>query len=222
MSTVLVIGASRGIGLELVRQCLAAGDKVVATVRGEAAGAALRQLGAHVVSLDVAQLHSVAGLAWQLDGWQFDQVFYAAGVFGPRTQGMQPPSEEEFKNVMATNVLGPMQVLPQLLDNLAPGARIGLLSSRMGSMSLRQNPAGWLYRASKAALNSVSRDIALALDGQALCVALHPGWVRTDMGGSEADIDVQTSVAGLRQVLAGLRPQHSGHFYNYDGERLPW
>lgn len=222
MAHVLVIGASRGIGFEFVRQHLANGDQVVATARDEAGLARLRQAGATALKLDVADMVSVAGLAWQLDGHQFERVVYVAGVYGPQTQGLQPPSEADFNAVMHANVLGPMRVIPQLLDALAPGARIGLLSSRMGSIGLRANAAGWLYRASKAAVNSVMKDIALTLDGRALCISLHPGWVRTDMGGSEADIDVQTSVAGMRQVLSKLNAEHNGAFFNYDGSPLAW
>ena len=201
---------------------LAQGDQVVATARDGASRERLAAQGATPIELDVADVRSVAGLAWRLDGYQFERVYYVAGVFGPRTQGLQPPSELDFDAVMHTNVLGPMRVVPQLLDVLAPGARIGLLSSRMGSITLRANAAGWLYRASKAALNSVMRDIALVLDGRALCVSLHPGWVRTDMGGEQGDIDVATSAAGLRQVLGQLSPAHNGRFFNYDGESLAW
>jgi NAD(P)-dependent dehydrogenase (short-subunit alcohol dehydrogenase family) len=89
-------------------------------------------------------------------------------------------------------------------------------------MGLRANPSGWLYRASKAALNSVLKDASLALDGRALCVALHPGWVRTDMGGAEADLDVAESVATMRRTLAALTPADNGGFFNHDGQPLAW
>ncbi|MBB3195576.1 SDR family oxidoreductase [Roseateles terrae] len=222
MTQVLIIGASRGIGLELVRQHRASGDQVVATARDEESLQRLRALGATAIKLDVSDVASIAGLAWQLDGFQFNRVMYVAGLYGPRTIGLQPPSQADFDAVMHTNVLGPMRVLPQLLDALAPDARIGILSSRMGSMTLRANSAGWVYRASKAAANSVMKDMALALEGRALCVSLHPGWVKTDMGGQEADIDVATSAASLRQVLDGLTAADNGAFFNYDGKPLPW
>ncbi len=222
MTQVLIIGASRGIGLELVRQHRDAGDTVVATARDEESLTRLRTLGATAIKLDVSDVVSIAGLAWQLDGFQFNRVMYVAGVYGPRTMGLQPPSVADFDAVMHTNVLGPMRVLPQLMDALAPDARIGILSSRMGSMTLRANSAGWVYRASKAAANSVMRDIALSLDGRAFCVSLHPGWVKTDMGGQEADIDAPTSAASLRRVLDGLKPGDNGQFLNYDGTPLPW
>jgi NAD(P)-dependent dehydrogenase (short-subunit alcohol dehydrogenase family) len=222
MAQVLIIGASRGIGLALVRQHRESGDQVVATARDEESLQRLRALGATAIKLDVSDVASIAGLAWQLDGFQFNRVMYVAGLYGPRTIGLQPPSQADFDAVMHTNVLGPMRVLPQLLDALAPDARIGILSSRMGSMTLRANSAGWVYRASKAAANSVMKDMALALEGRALCVSLHPGWVKTDMGGQEADIDVDTSAASLRQVLDGLTAADNGAFFNYDGQPLPW
>ncbi len=225
-SSVLIIGASRGIGLEFVRQYRAAGDRVVATARSEEGLAVLRALGATALKLDVAldvnDGASAAGLAWQIDGHQFDLVVINAGVIGSRSEGLQTPTEAEFDTVMHTNVLGPMRVLPQLADALAPGARIAILSSRMGSIGLRSSAASWLYRASKAAVNSVMKDASLVLAGQASLCSFHPGWVRTDMGGAGADIDVQTSVAGMRTVLATLKPEHSGSFFNYDGQVLAW
>jgi NAD(P)-dependent dehydrogenase (short-subunit alcohol dehydrogenase family) len=124
--------------------------------------------------------------------------------------------------VMRTNVLGAMRVLPQLVDALAPEARVAVISSRMGSIGERSANSGWLYRASKAAVNSVLKDVSIALGNKAICVSLHPGWVRTDMGGSGADIDVVDSVGGIRRTLAGLTPADTGSFFNFDGTRLGW
>jgi NAD(P)-dependent dehydrogenase (short-subunit alcohol dehydrogenase family) len=218
----LVVGASRGIGLELVRQYRAAGVAVTATARDEAGLARLRALGARPLKLDVRQTLSVAGLAWQLDGEAFDAVWHAAGVYGPETRGLQAPTPADFDAVMQANVLGAMLVLPQLTEVLAPGARVAVLSSRMGSIGARTSSGGWLYRASKAALNSVLADVALAWQGRALCVAVHPGWVRTDMGGPQADLDVARSAADLRTLLAGLGPAEHGAFLDHAGARLPW
>jgi NAD(P)-dependent dehydrogenase (short-subunit alcohol dehydrogenase family) len=222
MPAALVIGASRGLGLEFVRQYRAAGLQVVATARSDAGLAAINELGATALKLDVADTASASGLAWQIDGHQFDEIVLNAGIYGPRTAGLQTPTQEDFDAVMHTNVLGPMRVLPQLVDALAPKARLGIVSSRMGSISLRTSASGWLYRASKAAVNSVLKDASLALDGKAICISLHPGWVRTDMGGASADIDAPTSVAGMRKVLAGLTDADNGAFFNYDGQPLAW
>jgi NAD(P)-dependent dehydrogenase (short-subunit alcohol dehydrogenase family) len=92
----------------------------------------------------------------------------------------------------------------------------------MGAIGSRTGNSGWLYRASKAAVNSVMKDAALALAGKATVISFHPGWVRTDMGGSGADIDAATSVAGMRTVLASVKPADTGCFFNYDGQRLNW
>ncbi len=222
MKHVLIIGASRGLGLEFVRQYREAGDRVVATARSEQGLEALRLLGAKPLRLDVADVASCAGLAWQIDGETFDVMVVNAGVFGPRSEGLAAPSAAQFDEVMHTNVLGPMRLLPQLAEALAPGARLALISSSMGSIALRENARGWLYRASKAALNSVMKDASLALQGRAVCVSLHPGWVRTDMGGAGAEIDADTSVAGMRALLDRLQTSDNGAFFNYDGQPLAW
>lgn len=219
---VLIIGASRGIGLELVRQYRADGVAVTATARSAESLATLAALGARALALDVADTNSVASLAAQIDGAGFDTVFFVAGVYGPDHHGLQAPSAADFDAVMHANVLGPMQVLPQLANALAPGARVGVLSSRMGSMGLRTSSAGWLYRASKAAVNSVLKDVSLQWAGRAICVALHPGWVRTDMGGAGADLSVEQSAADLRRTLAALTPADNGGFLNHDGQPLAW
>jgi NAD(P)-dependent dehydrogenase (short-subunit alcohol dehydrogenase family) len=219
---VLVIGASRGIGFEFVRQYRADGHRVTATVRQAADVAKLEALGAQAFVLDVTDAASVSGLAWRVDGTAFDTVIVNAGVYGPRHSGLEPPTQDEFDTVMHTNVLGPMRVAAQLAEVLAPNARLAVLSSSMGSIGLRTNPGGWLYRASKAALNSVWKDVSLAYAGRAVCVAFHPGWVKTDMGGSGAELEVDQSVADMRRTLAGLGPQDNGSFLNHDGQPLAW
>jgi NAD(P)-dependent dehydrogenase (short-subunit alcohol dehydrogenase family) len=219
---VLIVGASRGIGLEFVRQYRADGATVTATARDEMGLARLRDLGANALPLDVADAASAGGLALSMDGGAFDVVVFNAGVYGPRQSGLAPPTDDDFDAVMHTNVLGAMRVLPQLEASLAPGTRVAVISSRMGSMGLRTANGGWLYRASKAALNSVVKDVSLQWAGRAVVVAFHPGWVRTDMGGAAADLEVAQSVADLRRSIAALTPAHNGGFYNHDGQPLAW
>jgi len=219
---ILIIGASRGIGLELTRQYLADGALVTATARDDAGLQRLRELGARALKLDVTSAPSVAGLAWQLDGSQFTTVVVNAGVYGPKLRTLDAPTDTDFDQVMHTNVLGPMRVVPQLLDALAPQAKLAVISSRMGSIGSRTVTDGWLYRASKAALNSVLKDLSLALTDRATCVALHPGWVRTDMGGPDADLPVETSARMLRATLAGLGTADTGQFFDHDGTPIPW
>ena len=219
---VLVVGASRGIGLEFVRQYAAEGAAVTASARDDAGRARIEALGARAIALDVADAASAASLALQLDGESFDLALVCAGVYGPRTQALEVPSQADFDHVMHTNVLGAMRVLPQLEAALAPGARLAVISSRMGSIGSRTSPSGWLYRASKAALNSVLKDASLLLAGRAVCIAFHPGWVRTDMGGAAADLDVADAVADMRRTLARLGPDDHGTFRNHDGSVIPW
>lgn len=219
---VLIVGASRGIGLEFVRQYRAQGSAVTATARSDDGLARIAALGARALALDIATVAGADALARSLDGQAFDVVVLCAGVYGPRTAGLETPTQDEFDAVMHANVLGAMRVLPLVAPTLAPGARLAVISSRMGSIGLRSAASGWLYRASKAALNSVLKDASLVLGARALCVALHPGWVRTDMGGSGADLDVADSVAGMRRTLAGLQAVDQGGFFNFDGQALAW
>jgi NAD(P)-dependent dehydrogenase (short-subunit alcohol dehydrogenase family) len=221
---ILVVGASRGIGLEFVRQYRAAGERVIATHRAPADGARLRALGAEPLVLDVLDGAAVAALAGALAAAPLRLAIINAGVFGPRTQGLAAPEAAAFDLVMRSNVLGAMRLIPALAPALAASrGTLAALSSRMGSTTLMQSTSGWLYRASKAALNSVMKSASIELGAQGIvCVALHPGWVRTDMGGSGADLDVVDSVAGMRRVLAAADASMNGGFFNHDGERLPW
>ena len=221
MSTVLVIGASRGIGLEFVRQYRADGARVLATARDAAGLARLKAMGAQALTLDVDDVSSISALARQLDDEKIDVALYVAGVLAGGNAG-DPPAAEMFDQVMRTNVLAPMRVLPQLAEVLAPDARLVVLSSRMGSIGLRTNGNSWLYRASKSAVNSVVKDISFGLQGKAICVAMHPGWVKTDMGGAGADLDVTQSVSDMRKTVASLRAEHNGTFINHDGQALAW
>lgn len=221
MSHALIIGASRGIGAEFVRQYRAEGWQVTATARSDDALAALRAQGATAIALDVTNAESTSRLAWQLDGAAFDVIVNVAGVLKRQT-GLEPPTDADFDHTMHANVLAPMRVLPQLADMLAPGAKLALISSKMGSMGARTATSSWLYRASKAAANSVLKDISIEWAGKAICVSFHPGWVRTDMGGAGADITVEESVAGMRRVMGGLTLHDNGRFLNYDGNAIDW
>ncbi len=222
MPTALIIGASRGIGLELVRQYLADGWRVIATARKKEDCNKLALMDAQAVQLDVTSVESIGALGWKLDGEQLDVAFINAGLYGPRHDGI--PTVEEFDSVMHTNVLAAMRLLPVVAPLVcAAGGKLAVLSSMMGSIGARHSDAGSLYRASKAALNSVLKDGALRYGAQgATCVAFHPGWVRTDMGGAGADLAVEDSVAGLRATLAALDGSANGTFLNYDGTPIPW
>ncbi|NML60562.1 SDR family oxidoreductase [Massilia sp. RP-1-19] len=222
MPTALIIGASRGIGRELARQYLADGWRVIATARKPEDCASLAAMGAEPHQLDVTNADAIAAIGWKLDDDRIDVAFLGAGLYGPRHDGF--PTEADFDAVMRTNVLAAMRLLPIIGPLVASThGKLAVISSRMGSMGLRHSSIGTLYRASKAALNSVLADTALNFGPQgATCVAFHPGWVKTDMGGDEADLSVEQSVTCMRTTLAGLTAADNGRFLNYDGTPLPW
>ncbi len=185
--------------------------------------AQLRNAGAKPLRLDVRDEGAVAGFGEQLKGEALDVAIYSAGVYGPRTTALVSPGGVDFDAVMHTNVRAPMQLIPQLAPLLAPAGKLAVVTSSMGSLSRMTSTSGWLYRVSKAAANATLRCASLELGPQGIvCIAFHPGWVRTAMGGAGADIDAATSVAGMRRVLAAANASQNGKFLNYNGEQIAW
>ena len=225
MATVLLIGASRGIGLELARQYLDDGWRVIATARSDEGLARLKALGAETLRLDVAQPASNSGLAWQLDGEKIDLAIYVAGAMD-RASANTPPTRDSFDAVMHTNVMGAMQVIPQIVPMVqeAQGV-IACISSVMGSLQETTSGNAALYRVSKAALNMVVRCTQAEQPG-ITALAIHPGWVQTEMGGAQAPLTPEQSATSLRQTLERIRthpqPEDRGAFLNHDGTPLPW
>lgn len=220
MSTVLVIGASRGIGLEFVRQYAADSARVIATARDEAGLARLRELGATALRVDVANPASVSGLAWQLDGEEIDIALYVAGIWSG-DGATTPPTQPDFDRVLHTNVLGAMQAIPQVAPLVAAsrhGGRFAFITSGMGQIGTVESSYGWTYRVSKAALNMAVVAAQHDYPG-VIMVALCPGWVQTDMGGAGAPLSAQESVAAMRRTLAALTAADRGAFLHHDGRR---
>ena len=227
MPTVFITGAGRGIGLELARQYADANWQVIAGVRSAEGGEAVLNLPGDVaaVSLDVADPAEVSILAERMKGVAIDLLICNAGVYGPRSQALGDLDYPGWEDVLRVNTLGPLRIIEAFLDHLRAGSdrTIVAITSKMGSIADNGSGRQYYYRSSKAALNAAMRSVAidLAADGFRIAV-LHPGWVRTDMGGPNALISVEQSVDGMRAVIAGLTPETSGGFFNYDGRPIPW
>jgi NAD(P)-dependent dehydrogenase (short-subunit alcohol dehydrogenase family) len=222
----LVVGASRGLGLGLSLELLKRGLRVTATVRGTAASPELTAYGERVKieKLDINDLVSVASFVDRTAAKNFDLVFINAGVTGPLDKTAETVSPEEMAALIMTNAVAPVRLAIKLLPRIKPGTGIlAFMSSILGSVESNSRGVAPLYSASKAALNSLTRSLVAGLTDQNITVlTLHPGWVRTDMGGPNADIDVATSVSGLANVLAAQAGAGGHRFLDYTGKMLPW
>jgi NAD(P)-dependent dehydrogenase (short-subunit alcohol dehydrogenase family) len=220
--TALVIGASRGIGREFVRQLCEDGWKVFATARDDASLAMLTDEGAHAIKIDVTKPESLAELPWRLDGEKIDLALYVAGVLPNWEGATESPSLTDFDATMHANVLGAMQSLPLLAPFVSDArGRFIFITSILGSIAEASGSTAWIYRASKAALNMAVYSARRDYPDLTLAV-IHPGWVQTDMGGSGATVLVRDSVSGMRKVIETLKPSDSGVFMAYDGRKIAW
>ena len=222
--TFLVTGANRGIGLELARQLAARGERVIATARDPEKARELRQLDTRVEALDVADEASVRAFAGRLEGQPVDVLVNNAGVGVGRGE-LGALDMDELRRCFEVNTLGALRVTQALLENVRAGERkvVANVTSKMGSIADNTSGGSYAYRASKCALNMVTKSLSvdLARDG-VTCVVLHPGWVKTDMGGSSAPLSVEESARGLLEVIDGLTPEKTGEFFDYSGETIPW
>jgi NAD(P)-dependent dehydrogenase (short-subunit alcohol dehydrogenase family) len=218
MATVLIIGASRGIGFEFARVHAARGDQVIATCRDDAAAERLNALGVRVERLEVTDAAAAKAFADRMP--TLDRVVVNAGVFGPRDATPATVDSATWLGVFEVNVVAPLRLAALLADKVT--GSMAFLSSRMGSIAMSGGGSA-IYRTSKAALNAGIKALQVERGAkQPILLALHPGWVRTDMGGAGADIDVAQSVAGMVAVIDSARSDASGGFFNYTGEVIPW
>ena len=224
MKSVLIIGASRGLGLEFIRQYRRDGWLTLGTCRSLEQDALLTSVGATALRLDVNDENGFANLAKALDSRRIDVCIYNAGVTGPREPNVIAPEANEFDAVMHANVLGALRAIPVVAPALAKAkGTFAFVSSRMGSIGLMSGSGSVTYRASKAALNAVVKAASLEWGPQGVtCLTFHPGWVKTDMGGAGADIEPSVSITGMRKVIASAMPESNGRFFDYTGKELAW
>ena len=231
MPTILITGANRGLGLEFTRQYLTEGYSVIAACRNPDAAHALRELertasGAlSVVEVDVADTASVKRAAARVPTPMIDVLVNCAGVFGTGGHTIGSLDYDAWRAVLEVNALGPARMCEAFLDQIARSDRRLVVTITSGLGSLADNTTGGYipYRTSKAAVNMLMRSAAIDLKPRGVtCVVVNPGWVKTDMGGPNAKLSAEESVGALRRLIAKIRPQDSGRFYNYDGREFPW
>ena len=223
--TVLITGANRGIGLALAETFSEAGYAVIGTARKPAAADALRKLGVRVVQLDVTDPDSVARLAEEISIEPIDILINNAGILRREASEFADADIESMVLEYQVNTLGPLRVAQALLPNILAGERktVVNISSMLASMELNTFGAFMGYRASKAALNSVTKTLAVSMADQGTTfVLLHPGYVQTDLNNGAGDITVAQSVAGLYAVITGLSESDNGKFFSYEGKPMPW
>ena len=223
----LLIGASRGLGLALAQEFLARGWRVIATERKH--GEALHKLQnfargrLEIETLDILDDAAIAALRAKLDGRRIDLLFVNSGVSNGPGETLGDVSAAEFQRVLATNALGPLRVIDAFASLVPPEGAIGVMSSGLGSVGNNTN-GGWeVYRASKAALNTLVRSYAArpASRSQSFLV-IGPGWVRTDMGGPNATLSVEESIPRVADVLTAHLGKPGARFLSYLGETVPW
>lgn len=228
MGTYLITGIGRGIGQELARVLLARGDRVIGTVRDDSTvprdwDTYSEKGRLKLVKLDVLNRDSIAEAARAIDE-PIDVLINNAGVIGPKRQSTLDMDFEGFLDTLKINTLGPLRVTQAFLPQLrrSKGARIVTISSRMGSLAHAKSDR-IAYRASKAAVNKVMQGLATDLAPEGIvAISVHPGWVRTEMGGAGADISVGESAAGIIALIDRLSAADTGLFFDWQGERLPF
>ena len=228
--TILITGCNRGLGLELTRQFAADGWRVFATCRDETSADELKALEQQyqllrVLRLDVTDYGQMAALAEQLQGQPIDILLSNAGYYGPKGTLFGRVNRNEWRQVLEANTIAPYMLAETFCENVAASGRklIAVMSSKVGSIADNTSGGGYIYRTSKTAVNQVVKSLSVDLAERGISViALHPGWVQTAMGGPNALISPEESVAGLKKVLLHCNLKRSGHFINYDGKEIPW
>ena len=227
MKHALIIAGSRGLGFGLVRELLARGWHVTVTARGPSAelDSARRESGGglELETLDVTSVAQAAALATRLGERRFDLLFLNAGIMAGRGAALSAVPDSDINGIFLTNAISPIRVADALAGHVSPGGTIAFMSSILGSIGTNDDGRAELYRASKAALNSLIRSFRARHAGDDVTVlALHPGVVRTSMGGPTAPLDIDTSVRGLADVIEARWGDGGQAFVDYRNEVIPW
>jgi NAD(P)-dependent dehydrogenase (short-subunit alcohol dehydrogenase family) len=223
--TALIIGASRGLGLGLVQRLTEQGWTVTATVRDQQKANDLKAVpGVHIETLDMDSIASLNALKQSLQGQIFDVLLVNAGMMGPRPQSVELTSAAELGQLFLTNAIAPIRLAERFVQQIRPGTGVlAFMSSRYGSVTCPDGADAALYKASKAALNSMTNTFVTQLGEQRPTVlSMHPGWVKTAMGGDNAPLDVETSTRGLVEQLNAYAGKGGHHFIDYRGEVIAW
>ena len=221
----LIIGASRGLGLGLVKELLNDGWDVTATVRNPDNAQPLKALGAvRVEQLEIDEQQAIKALSKKLDDEVFDLVFINAGIKGPDDQLSGDASLADIGQLFLTNSVAPINVAQAFVSKIRKGSGVlAFMSSGIGSIKSPDAPEMALYKASKAALNSMTNTFIGQLgEDRPTVLTLHPGWVKTDMGGEDAEIDVPTSTRGLVEQVNAYAGKGGHHFIDYKGQTIAW
>lgn len=225
-----ITGANRGIGLALTKLFLADGWQVIATCRCNNRATMLNQLKneykhLHIYELDITDYLQISALSAKLVDSKIDVLLNNAGIYGPKGYGFGNCDAQAWREVFEANVIAPTKLAEAFVSQVLNSELkiIAALSSRIGSHTENTKGGGYIYRSSKAALNSVVKSLSNDLLPQGVkTVALHPGWVQTEMGGPNALISAEESALGLKQVIESLTDDQSGGFYSYKSEQIPW
>ena len=221
----LIVGASRGLGLGLALELLSRGWQVTATIRHEPAPAVFQKFSGQVVieNLDINDLTSVEAFLSRISNKIFDVAFINAGIGGPEGKTAETVTPAEMTHLFMTNAISPIRLGAKLCENIRPGSGIlAFMTSILGSVTLSGGAYAPLYCASKSALNQLTRSCGAGMTQNITVLSMHPGWVKTDMGGSNADIDVTTSAKGMVDVLEAKTGSGKHEYLDYRGKIIPW
>jgi len=227
---ILITGANRGIGLALTGQFAQEGWRVLACCRNPDTAGQLKSLAQgkqaiEIHALDVTDYNQMAKLADQLANSSIDILLSNAGIYGPKGVGFGKVDAQEWRQVLEVNTIAPLMLVQAFVDQVAASQQklVAVISSKVGSIADNSSGGSYMYRSSKTAVNQVVKSLSIDLADRGIgVISLHPGWVKTDMGGPNAEIGTNDSVAGLKNILQSAGMAQSGRFIEYNGEEIPW